>query len=127
MLTLREIFAKVSNHLLTQKVRAANTTVGCSYRLNNLKCAVGCLINDETYDHRIEGCTPSHIPAMDNDTEFARQKLLEVLKANNVDATDPTTSAFLCRLQVVHDLTRPELWAFELETIKNAFFPKGDE
>ncbi len=56
----QEIFEKVVNHLLNQKVRSVsrfNGTSGgsCAYRgQNNTSCAIGCLLTDEEYDPKME-------------------------------------------------------------------------
>lgn len=61
MLTLQEIFDKVSHHLLKQKARSmiSSSTGGsqlCAYRgSNGLCCAVGFLIPDDKYDPNMEG------------------------------------------------------------------------
>ena len=61
MLTLQEIFDKVSRHLLQQKARSmmSSSTGGsqlCAYRgTNGLCCAVGFLIPDDKYNPKMEG------------------------------------------------------------------------
>lgn len=120
-LTHRQIFNKVKEHLLTQKVRAVNSQKGCSYRVDNLKCAIGALISDETYHPGIEGCTPSPDAADAPDTEQARQELLAVLEANNVNATNPDTASFLIRLQSIHDCSSPTTWADQLDVVEHTW------
>lgn len=52
--SLQEIFEFVSNHLLKQNKKCMN--VGkCAYKNNNgLKCAAGCLMSENEYDHEFE-------------------------------------------------------------------------
>ena len=58
--TSQEIFDKVLNHLREQKVRAWNEEEkACKYRVEVedgkvLKCAAGCLIDDDEYDWRFD-------------------------------------------------------------------------
>jgi hypothetical protein len=54
-MTLRELSERVRDHLTQQ--RAQSTKVdSCAYRgENDTMCAVGCLIDDDHYDDRIEG------------------------------------------------------------------------
>jgi hypothetical protein len=56
--TLQQVFDQVANHLMDQGERAATVNssgrVTCYYRLNDLKCAAGCLIGDDEYESRID-------------------------------------------------------------------------
>lgn len=61
----QEVFDHVVNHLLTQNAQSlrddGNNDV-CVYRASNgLKCAIGALIPDSSYDHRIETSTISEV------------------------------------------------------------------
>ncbi len=57
-MTLQEIYSKVRTHLLTQRKPAIDVGGTCCYRTGSgLKCAVGCLIPDNRYSHRLEGQT----------------------------------------------------------------------
>jgi len=54
--TAQEVFDQVAKHLLTQKERCVDESGRCSYRNNKgLKCAAGCLINDDEYKSYFEG------------------------------------------------------------------------
>jgi hypothetical protein len=56
--TKQEIFDQVANHLLTQMQKSENIGRKCMYRnYSGLKCAAGCLISDEEYEERFEGCS----------------------------------------------------------------------
>jgi hypothetical protein len=53
--TEQEIFTQVKNHLLSQNKRAVDTNgTACRYRINDLKCAAGCLIADSEYRPSME-------------------------------------------------------------------------
>lgn len=52
--TAQEVFDQVAKHLLTQR-QPSKTGAFCKYRLENLKCAAGCLIADNEYDEEFEG------------------------------------------------------------------------
>lgn len=54
-MTNQEIFDKVTLHLLTQNEKSIGVDGTCKYRQNDLKCAVGCLIEDEDYTEKMEG------------------------------------------------------------------------
>ncbi len=55
--TKQQTFNKVVRHLRRQGVRSSAAGV-CFYRgPNDTKCAVGCLIPDELYQYRMEGCS----------------------------------------------------------------------
>ncbi len=54
--TKQQTFNKVVRHLRRQGVRSSDEGV-CLYRgPDDTKCAVGCLIPDELYSPRMEGC-----------------------------------------------------------------------
>lgn len=55
MKRMQEAYEKIRAHLIKQGVPAANERGGCFYRHGDLKCAVGCLIDDEAYTPMIEG------------------------------------------------------------------------
>lgn len=60
-MTPQEIFDKVATHLFAQGEMAMDpNTDTCRYRTQDgKKCAIGCLIPDELYDQRMEGCSVS--------------------------------------------------------------------
>jgi hypothetical protein len=55
----QEVAEQVARHLLTQgkKCKAGDpaSTLGCKYRLGELKCAAGCLIAGDEYKEEMEG------------------------------------------------------------------------
>ena len=55
----KEVFEQVKTHLLTQNAQSMSWGVDgegvCAYRGDNgLKCAAGCLMGDDEYDHEME-------------------------------------------------------------------------
>jgi hypothetical protein len=103
-MTNREMFAKVKNHLLTQKKRSEGTGF-CLYRgPNGLKCAIGILIPDSKYHPSLEGrvCrTPEVMAAAELEKEN-----LELAR----------------NLQHVHDNFEPEEWSDRLNEVEKEFF-----
>lgn len=57
-MTPQQIFDKVATHLFTQNAKALNehdSVIACVYRSTDGKsCAIGCLIDDETYEPGME-------------------------------------------------------------------------
>lgn len=51
--TAQQVFDQVAVHLLTQRRKC--TMGGCRYRVDNLRCAAGCLIGDDEYQEEMEG------------------------------------------------------------------------
>lgn len=55
-MTDQELFDTVTRHLLTQNATAMEGDGQCKYRTEDgKKCAIGCLIPDDRYDHLLEG------------------------------------------------------------------------
>jgi hypothetical protein len=117
-----ELFEKVATHLLAQNKRAANER-GCQYRVEGLRCAVGCLISDENYSKLIEGtmvcalyftegrwCAHRTLPKPFN-------RLAEALNAEGVPAT-PETRTLLSRLQYLHDNLPQGAWPEALNKLR---------
>ncbi len=108
------IFDDVARHLLTQRRRSLSRhgeddiTTGSAYRgATGARCAIGCLIPDNIYDHMIEGYrvgTYSVLTKIDPRYEVPK-------KPGHVVADD---IEFLERLQVIHDCTPVERWEFAL-------------
>lgn len=94
----QEVFDFVVNHLLTQNKRAIDESKGyCSYRLEGLKCAAGCLISDDLYTPSIEGMAwPSAIK-----------------KCKWTDAHCQLIGA----LQRIHDVYPPTTWKDRLKEL----------
>lgn len=104
----QEIFDKVYEHLRSQNKKAVNSSSNtgfyCKYRSKDgLKCAVGCLIDDEDYDSMMEG-----IPASQLLTEFAWKPSINRIASN---------PALLEELQRVHDGSAPSLWPRRLAQV----------
>lgn len=104
--TAQQVFDQVVNHLLTQnekagvvggKIEGAKFNNGCRYRLNNMKCAAGCLIGDEEYRGTFEG--------------FDWKDLVEI------SAVPDAHSELIVKLQRVHDDDEPEEWLYSLKQL----------
>lgn len=54
--TAQQVFDKVARHLLTQNARATNGT-SCKYLEGSLKCAAGCLIDENEYKTTFENAS----------------------------------------------------------------------
>lgn len=117
MLTPKEIFNKVKTHLLTQGERAAEQVgpnkedvASCSYRIGELKCAIGCLIPDELYTPKIEGWNVSNI-----DLPSRQSTLLKgVLVKSGLNVADHEIRNMLEHLQEIHDSLDPSEWKMAL-------------
>lgn len=97
-MTQQEIFTKVKIHLLTQNEKSTDGKK-CFYRgPNGLKCALGCLINDEFYSQEMECYEP--IAQEKVNVALEKSGILEKLEFNS----------FLCELQIIHDLFDPKCW-----------------
>ena len=104
-MTSKEVFNHVKNHLLTQGVRSLlsyreSKAVGCAYRDNGkqLKCAAGCLISDQEYDSSIEGNTWTTLV--------------------NSGKVPSEHSMLIDELQRIHDVSSPEDWESELNSLE---------
>ena len=101
-MTKQEIFDKVCDHLMTQmaKSKLQGGCDLCAYRdADGLSCAVGCLIPDELYSDKIEGCDVYEIaPTLE---KIGVEKHLD----------------FLNSLQRIHDELTPEGWQRELKKL----------
>ena len=111
METPLDVFKKVSEHLLDQNDRALSVAgLYCVYRSNSgLKCAVGCLIEDQFYSKELEG--------LDVRTDVIEN----VLKLSGVPITEEVLK-LLEELQKVHDYVKPEGWVEALAKVKTDFF-----
>ena len=111
MKTALDIFNKVSEHLLAQNHRALSVAdLSCVYRSpTGLKCAVGCLIEDQFYSRGLEG--------LDVRTDVIEN----VLKLSGVPITEEVLK-LLEELQKVHDYVKPEGWVEALAKVKIDFF-----
>jgi hypothetical protein len=109
-MTPQDLFDKVAKHLLTQNKRAEDPTTGlCRYRSpDGLKCAVGCLIEDDQYSAKMEGGSVS-----------------DLLKSGtlppSLEAELKPHRMLLIALQRVHDNFVPHQWLGKLEEVAKAF------
>ena len=105
MWSAREIYERVSAHLLNQRAVSEDENGSCRLRgANGRKCAIGSLVSDEFYRPDIEGIGISYY-------RHARDgKLLRVLYASNVNAYDPGIVDLLCELEQVHDDVSVDQW-----------------
>ncbi len=94
----QEAFERVTRHLLTQMQRSVGVGIqgGCWYRSpTGLKCAVGCLIDDDKYSSDMEGVWVSKLMA-----DFGKQ-------VSNLVGVEPY---LLTELQDIHDRKVPQMW-----------------
>lgn len=104
-MTNQEIFDKIVAHLRQQKVRSTEGNI-CLYRSTiGLKCAVGCLINNNAYALELEGKAVGSIEVRD------------ALLASGIPADDGDTISMLQRLQSAHDDKHPDRWERDFEYI----------
>ena len=90
-MTNEEIFEKVKTHLLTQNAKSMIDGTCLYYGPNGLKCAVGCLIEDEHFD-------PEH-----NGKLVSDEVVLQMLHKSGIDAHGTGTLSLLRKLQFLHD------------------------
>lgn len=101
-----QIFEKVKNHLLTQKLKSVDADGACVYRgENGMMCAVGCLIKDEFYSSHIEG-----VSVTASKVHFALTQ--------SIGDIEGITDNMLSCLQRIHDDKQPEDWEAYLNTFK---------
>lgn len=101
-MSYQDIFDKVAKHLLTQGERSESGFIGCVYRTpNGMKCAIGCLIDDEIYTPEIEGKSVDQLSIFTNLSEKKRDLLIF--------------------LQMVHDDYSVKEWSHELGRVASMF------
>ena len=124
--TPREIWERVSAHLLRQGRRATRDGGyhGCMYRgRDGTSCAVGCLIPDEAYDPDMEDAAVTQLdvtpegwwtPDVWHTGQLKRRRALaHALEASGIPATEENRTT-LIDLQRIHDLVVPEEWELRL-------------
>ena len=111
--SLQEIFEKVSNHLISQNKKSQfnimemnkrpKITSGndCYYRIENLKCAAGCLISDEEYKVEFE------------------KNIFDDLCRKFFPNTRTEIILFVRDLQIIHDKNPVGWWKDELIYLGN--------
>ena len=101
----KEIFHKVRTHLLTQLERSATSSGFCMYRgPNNLKCAVGCLIQDNEYEESMENVCAENL-------SFGFPQLQHLAQHAEI----------LEKLQKIHDTCYPQDWEAKLDRLQEEY------
>ena len=105
MLSPKDIYQRVSEHLLTQRAVSEDDNGSCRLRSpEGRKCAIGSLVRDDVYEPELEGVGISYYRhAQDG-------KLLQALFASNVNAYDPNIIDLLIELEEVHDYADIDEW-----------------
>lgn len=107
----REVFDRVRTHLLSQGRKSERRGL-CAYRgQDGLRCAIGCLIDDEHYDRLLENLSIS-----DPNVRLAVQR-------SGIPLEGQPDLDLLSRLQHVHDAHHPEHWAAELTKVEEWMCP----
>jgi hypothetical protein len=102
---MQEIYDRVAEHLLRQNSRAVSALGICRYRTEDgKKCAIGCLIGDESYSVDLESYSVR--------TSIVREALI---KSIGVTAAAMPPVWFFGELQRVHDAYPADEWDTELE------------
>ncbi len=103
--TAQEVFDIVYKYLMKQKCRCTHDGdigSGCAYRgLGGTKCAAGVLIPDEKYERT-----------------FEHKRWDQLVEKGWVPNSH---KHLIMRLQTIHDLTKPELWNWELRRAAEEF------
>jgi hypothetical protein len=103
-MTKQSVFTRVATHLLNQNAKSvpSGKRGSCRYRgANGMRCAIGCLIDDAHYRTGLEGLA------------VGNHLVRDAVRASGVIAS----SAFLARLQMVHDGSEPHDWLSRLTEI----------
>jgi hypothetical protein len=105
MLSAREIYERVSAHLLTQRAVSEDENGTCRLRGDGgRKCAIGSLIHDDLYCCDIEGAGIAYY-------RHARDgALLRALYASDVDICNGQIVDLLTELEELHDNTHVDEW-----------------
>ena len=108
-MTNQEIFNKVYKHMLKQGRRSLlNYMDGmCAYRGNDgLKCAVGCLIEDENYFFGLERFSAHSVAVQ---VALAKSGVDNIHQGNTLE--------LIGALQKIHDMTEPSSWERNLKAV----------
>ncbi|KIG02410.1 hypothetical protein [Caballeronia concitans] len=105
MLSPKDIYERVREHLLAQRAVSEDDNGSCRLRsAHGRKCAIGSLVRDDVYETDLEGVGISYYRhAQDG-------KLLRALYASNVNAYDPNVIDLLIELEQVHDDASVDEW-----------------
>ena len=108
-----DVFNYVKEHLLNQNQRSLDPwSLQCQYRSQTedgkvLMCAVGCLIDEDSYSEKIENLSASNE---------------DVMKAIRGSITNwKVNSDMLGELQNIHDEYEPDQWSLKLEYLESYF------
>jgi hypothetical protein len=105
MLTPKDIFERVSTHLLAQGAVSEDDNGSCRLRSREgRKCAIGSLVRDEVYEEALEGVGISYYRHAHDG------HLLRALYASNVNAYDPNVIDLLMELEQIHDDASVDEW-----------------
>ncbi|WP_067586497.1 hypothetical protein [Endozoicomonas ascidiicola] len=126
-MTPREIFNKVSKHLLQQNTAARGVYQGkiqCVYHApEGKKCAIGCLIDPKHYQPQLEGQSISNALMVDknNVEDYSDRKALWLKNAlaDSGVTVNSDNIQLLEDLQVIHDSVPPTMWEARLNTLEN--------
>ena len=109
--TEQELFNRVKTHLLNQGAKAVTEVVSdginmCQYHAESgLKCAVGCLIDDNAYDFSMEG------------EDINDDLVYNALRKSGIDMGGKTLS-ILSALQHIHDSYEPSEWSESIDRVE---------
>jgi hypothetical protein len=112
--TEQELFNRVKTHLLNQGAKAVTEVVSdginmCQYHAESgLKCAVGCLIDDNAYDFSMEG------------EDINDDLVYNALRKSGIDMGGKTLS-ILRALQHVHDSHEPSEWLEAIDKVEMVY------
>jgi hypothetical protein len=105
MLSPKDIYERVSQHLLAQRAVSEDDNGSCRLRsAEGRKCAIGSLVRDDVYEPDLEGVGISYYRHAHDG------KLLRALYASHVNAYDPNVIDLLIELEEVHDDADVEAW-----------------
>lgn len=105
MLSAKEIYERVSAHLLAQRAVSEDENGSCRLRGGEgRKCAIGSLIRDDLYRSDIEGVGIAYYRHVRDGA------LLRALYASNVDVYDDQIIELLLELEELHDNTHVDEW-----------------
>lgn len=111
MYTKQEIFNIVAKHLLTQNEKSVDEHQNgmCMYRSKDgLKCAIGCLIDDNHYNSYIESVSIMSLTV--SESNINANSLKRALVNSNIAINDYATLCLMSDLQSIHDRNNIEHW-----------------
>lgn len=107
----QEMFDKVVRHLIRQNKKSIDSTKNiltnsCMYRFGELQCAIGCLIEDDEYDEKMENLLIRNLIFRFKD-KFSTEKF-NLFEEN---------LRLLITLQTIHDHEKIENWSQKLKQL----------